>query len=98
MPVVAAVAEWDNLMRRLNAAAPEAFTSDQRAVNLREGEGRDRGCGRHYTSSVDGRSLGRIPMIDLETALRAVRLAKSEAEQWSKVSLDQRKQIGRAHV
>ena len=92
MPVVAAVAEWDNLMRRLNAAAPEAFTSDQRALNLMEGEWKDPGFGRHYTSSVDGRSLGRIPMIDLETALRAVRLAKSEAEQWSKVSLDQRKQ------
>ena len=57
-----------------------------------EGEWKDPGFGRHYTSSVDGRSLGRIPMIDLETALRAVRFAKSEAEEWSKVSLDQRKQ------
>src|ERR1700723_2768859 len=92
MSVVAAVAEWDNLMRRLNAAAPEAFTSDQRALNLMEGEWKDPAFGRHYTSSVDGRSLGRIPMIDLETALRAVRFAKSEAEEWSKVSLDQRKQ------
>ena len=92
MQVVAAVAEWDNLMRRLNAAAPEAFTSDQRALNLMEGEWKDPGFGRHYTSSVDGRSLGRIPMIDLETALRAVRFAKSEADEWSKVSLDQRKQ------
>ena len=53
MPVVAAVAEWDNLMRRLNAAAPEAFTSDQRALNLMEGEWKDPAFGRHYTSSVD---------------------------------------------
>ncbi len=92
MPVIAAIAEWDNLMRRLNAAAPEAFTSDQRALNLMEGEWKDPGFGRHYTSSVDGRSLGRIPMIDLETALRVVRFAKSEADEWAKVSLDQRQQ------
>src|SRR5277367_5472527 len=92
MPVIAAVAEWDNLMRRLAAAAPEACASDGRALNLMEGEWKELGFGRHYTSSVDGRSLGRIPMIDLEAALRAVRFAKSEAEDWSKVGLDQRKQ------
>ena len=80
MPVIAAVAEWDNLMRRLAAAAPEALASDGRALNLMEGEWKELGFGRHYTSSVDGRSLGRIPMIDLEAALRAVRFAKSEAE------------------
>jgi acyl-CoA reductase-like NAD-dependent aldehyde dehydrogenase len=92
MPVIAAVAEWDNLMRRLTGFAPEAFAPDGRVLNLMEGEWKDPGFGRHYTSSVDGRSLGRIPMIDLETALRAVRYAKGESEAWAKVSLDERKQ------
>ena len=92
MPVIATVAEWDNLMRRLTGLAPEAFASDGRVWNLMEGEWKDPGFGRHYTSSVDGRSLGRIPMIDLDTALRAVRFAKSEAEAWAAVGLDQRRQ------
>src|SRR5271154_5728234 len=92
MPVIAAIAEWDGVLRRLKSFAPEAFTSDGRALNLMEGAWKEPGFGRHYTSSVDGRSLGRIPMIDLDTALRAIRFAKAEAEAWSKVSLEQRKQ------
>src|SRR5260370_4246987 len=49
------------------------------------------GVGRHYTSAVDGLSLGRIPMIDLETARRAVKFAKSEAASWATVELDERR-------
>lgn len=91
MPIIAPAAEWDTLLRRMKAEIPEAFQSDGRALNLMEGEWRDPGFGRHYESAVDGRSLGRMPMIDLETARRAVKFAKSEALAWAAVDLDERR-------
>lgn len=91
MPLVAPFAEWERLHSRLRSEAPEAFASDKRILNLMEGEWKEPGFGRHYESSVDGRSLGRIPMIDLETARRAVQFAKSEATAWAGVDLDERR-------
>ena len=91
MPMIAPIAEWDLLLRRMKAEIPEAFLSDGRALNLIEGEWRDPGFGRHYESAVDGRSLGRMPMIDLETARRAVKFAKSEAVTWAAVDLQERR-------
>jgi acyl-CoA reductase-like NAD-dependent aldehyde dehydrogenase len=57
-----------------------------------EGEWKEPGFGRHYESPVDGRSLGRISMIELEVARRAVRFAKAEAATWASLDLDQRRQ------
>jgi len=91
MPLIAPAAEWDLIVRRLKAEAPEAFLSDGRLLNLIEGEWQEPGFGRHYTSAVDGRSLGRIPMIDLEAARRAVKFAKSEAASWATSELDERR-------
>ena len=76
---------------RLKAEAPEAFDSEGRVLNLMEGVWKEPGFGRHYESSIDGRSLGRIPMIDLETARTAVKFAKSEAGAWAQVELDERR-------
>jgi len=56
-----------------------------------EGEWSHPGAGRHYESAVDGCSLGRIPMLDLEAARRAVKFAKSEAADWAAVDLDERR-------
>lgn len=91
MPIIAPAAEWGSLSTRLKAEAPEAFDSEGRVLNLMEGEWKEPGFGRHYESSIDGRSLGRIPMIDLETARAAVKFAKSEAGGWAKVELDERR-------
>ena len=91
MPHISPTASWDTVIARLRAEVPEAFTSDQVVLNLIEGEWSHRGAGRHYESPVDGRSLGPIPMLDLETARSAVRYAKSEAADWSLVDLDERK-------
>ena len=91
MPLIAPAAEWDTLVRKLKSEIPEAFTSDGRILNLIEGQWQEPGFGRHYESAVDGRSLGRIPMIDLETARRAVQFAKSEASGWAAVDLDERR-------
>ena len=92
MPQVAAVAEWDSLLARTRALIPETFNSEGRLLNLMEGEWTEPGFGRHYTSSIDGRSLGRIPMLELEPARRAVKFAKHEGAAWAAVDLDQRRQ------
>src|SRR5260370_5887144 len=89
--MMATAGEWDSSVRRLKTEAPEAFLSDGRVLNLIEGEWKEPGFGRHYTSAVDGRRLGRIPMIDLEAARRAVKFAESEAASWATVELDERR-------
>ncbi len=91
MPIIAPAAEWDSLSRRLRGAVPQAFDSEGRVLNLLEGEWKNPGYGRHYTSAVDGRSLGRIPMLDLDPALAAVKFAKSEARAWAAIDLDERR-------
>src|SRR5277367_2850604 len=91
MPMIAPAAEWDTLVQKMKSQMPEAFASDGRILNLIEGEWRELGFGRHYESAVDGRSLGKIPMIDLETARRAVKFAKSEGSAWASVDLDERR-------
>jgi hypothetical protein len=52
--MIAPAAEWDKVVGRLKAEAPEAFLSDGRLLNLIEGEWQEPGFGRHYTSAVDG--------------------------------------------
>ena len=56
-----------------------------------DSEWKNPGFGRHYTSAIDGRSLGRIPMLDLDSALAAVKFARSEANTWARVDLDERR-------
>jgi len=84
-------AEWDKVLSDTAAAAPEAFGPDHRVLNLLEGDWGSPGSGRHYESPVDGRLLGHIPMLDLQTARSAVKFAKSESAQWASVDLDERK-------
>lgn len=91
MPIIAPAAEWAGLSLKLRGTVPEAFDSEGRVLNLLEGEWRNPGFGRHYESAIDGRSLGRIPMLDLDSALSAVKFAKSEALSWAHVDLDERR-------
>jgi acyl-CoA reductase-like NAD-dependent aldehyde dehydrogenase len=91
MPIIAPAAEWDTLVQKMKTATPEAFGADGRILNLMEGQWQELGFGRHYESAVDGRNLGKIPMLDLETALRAVKFAKSESIPWAEVALDERR-------
>lgn len=82
---------WPHLLGQLRAAAPEAFSSDGNVLNLIGGEWGHPGHGKHYATPVDGNELGRMPMIDLDTAKRAVRASAQEHEPWSQVDLDTRK-------
>src|SRR5271168_2472413 len=92
MPMIAPAAEWDTLVQKMKSQMPEAFASDGRILNLIEGEWSELGFGRHYESAVDGRSLGRIPMLEVEPARRAVKFAKHESTAWAAVDFDQRRQ------
>jgi acyl-CoA reductase-like NAD-dependent aldehyde dehydrogenase len=91
MPLIAPSAEWDSLFGKLKSFVPEAIGAEDRVLNLMEGQWQEPGFGRHYESAVDGRSLGRIPMLDLAAAQRAVKFAKSEARPWAEVDLDERR-------
>jgi hypothetical protein len=70
-------AEWETVLARARAAAPEAFDSDGQVLNLIEGAWVERGHPKPALSPLDGTPLARLPMVDLETARRAVRFARS---------------------
>ncbi|NJN17993.1 MAG: aldehyde dehydrogenase [Oscillochloris sp.] len=89
--IIAPGMEWSHLLERIAATVPEAFRSDRQVLNLIEGNWGFPGHAKHYSTAVDGSELGRMPMIDLETAKRAVKFAAHEHEQWSQVDLDERR-------
>ena len=91
--VIKPEAEWPALTARMRAVAPEAFTPEGQALNLIEGEWQQPGYGKSYQSPVDATPLGRIPMIDLEVALRAVRFGAEEAADWARRDLDERRRL-----
>jgi len=88
--MVAPEIAWPRLLGQLKAAAPEAFGADGDVLNLIEGDWGNAGHGKHYYTAVDGSELGRMPMIDLDTAKRAVKFAAHEHELWARVDLDER--------
>jgi len=83
--------EWQRLLQRAQSAAPEAFGFEGQPLNLANGEWSQPGRGKPFHSPVDGSTLGRFPMLDLEAAKRAVRSAAAEFKHWSKVDLDERR-------
>ncbi|MBV9282804.1 MAG: aldehyde dehydrogenase family protein [Chloroflexi bacterium] len=83
--------EWPTIYDRARAILPEAFGEGGRVLNLVEGEWGYPGHGKRYISACDGTELGFLPMLDLETARRAVRFAAAEREAWSNLDLDERR-------
>lgn len=83
--------EWLTLLQQLRGILPEAFTSEGNVLNLLEGEWGHPGRGKPYFTAVDGTLLGQMPMLDLETAKRAVKFAAHEHEPWVRVDLDERR-------
>jgi acyl-CoA reductase-like NAD-dependent aldehyde dehydrogenase len=83
--------DWTTLLKRVRTAVPEAFSRDGDPLNLVNGEWSMPGRPKPFHSSVDGSTLGRFPMLDLEAARRAVRGAATEYKRWSKVDLDERR-------
>src|SRR5919201_6550654 len=89
---ILAGAEWPTLYARVQAILPEAFGANGQILNLIEGEWGHPGRGRRSLSPCDATPLCTFPMVDLETARRAVRFAAAEHTSWTRVDLDERRQ------
>src|SRR5579875_945311 len=91
IPHIYEPARWENLKAWMKSVVPEAFTSDGQVLNLIEGEWKEPGHPRPFHSANDGTLLGMLPMVDAETARRAVEFAAREFATYSRVDLDERK-------
>src|SRR5262249_43813943 len=83
--------EWDGLLAQTRALAPEAFSANQRILNLIGGEWQEPGYERPYKTPNDGTMLGALPFISYEIAQRAVEFAAREQAEWAQVDLDERR-------
>jgi acyl-CoA reductase-like NAD-dependent aldehyde dehydrogenase len=83
--------DWQTLTAKAKAAAPEAFASDGAPLNLLCGAWGSPGRPKAIHSPVDGSRLGHLPMLDLESARKAVHASAAEFKEWSKVPLEERK-------
>jgi acyl-CoA reductase-like NAD-dependent aldehyde dehydrogenase len=84
-------AEWPTVYAKARSLLPEAFGEDGHVLNLVEGQWSYPGHGKHFFSPCDGTPLCTYPMLDLETAHKAVRFAAEQQESWSVVDLDERR-------
>jgi len=84
-------ADWASLYKRAQAIAPDAFRDHGQVLNLVEGMWGRPGHGKQFDSPCDGTTLCTFPMLDLPTALKAVRFAAGEHEAWTKTDLDERR-------
>lgn len=84
-------ASWQEIYARAQAIAPEAFGPGGHVLNLIGGRWGYPGRGKVFLSPCDGTPLCMYPMIDLDAAKEAVRLAAAEHERWSQVDLDERR-------
>lgn len=89
--MIAPSVQWEQLLGQLRSAVPEAFDNNGNPLNLIGGQWGNPGHGKRYATAVDGSELGRIPMIDLDTAKRAVKFAANEYQSWTQVDLDERR-------
>ncbi|MFT5864115.1 MAG: acyl-CoA reductase-like NAD-dependent aldehyde dehydrogenase [Flavobacteriales bacterium] len=84
-------ARWESLLQQLKNQVPEAFDGTGDILNLIEGKWQQTGNKKMFTSSVDGTILGHYPMLNAKNGNNAVEYARADFNQWSKVSLDDRK-------
>lgn len=90
--IIAPALEWPRLLEQAKAIVPEAFDEDSNPLNLIHGEWGFPGHPKTFLSPVDGTILGNYPMIDLDTARRAVAAAAAEFGAWSTTDLSERQQ------
>lgn len=90
MPRVHDVHAWPRTASALRAAAPEAFADDGAPLNLIGGVWGSPGNARTVLSPVDSSPIGRLPMLDVADAARAVELAADAREAWVRVPVDER--------
>ena len=89
--IISPQVEYATLLAQVKQIAPEIFTPEGDFLNLLEGRWQEAGKPRVFISPVDGTVLGSLPMLDHETAARAVVAAKKEAPAWAATSADERR-------
>ena len=89
--IISPKVSFANLSEQLKKVAPEIFDAEGKFLNLAEGEWKFGGTPREFVSPIDGSILGALPMLDRETAQKAVEFASAEFRAWSKTDLDERK-------
>lgn len=89
-PRIAKGHDWESVLREMRRLTPYVFSSDGKLLNLIEGQWTQAGRGKPILSPVDGSLLGHLPMLDVETARRAVEHAAHEAVAWGQLDLDER--------
>lgn len=82
--------EWPRLLEQARALVPEAFDAPGHPLNLIAGEWSHAGHPKPFLSPVDGTTLGSFPMIDLDTARRAVAAVAAEFGAWSTTDMTER--------
>lgn len=90
--IIAPGVEWSHLLEQAQTLVPEAFSHEGHPLNLIGGEWCCSGHPKLFLSPVDGTALGYYPMIDLDTAQRAVAAAAAEFGAWSTTELSERQQ------
>ncbi|PJJ60790.1 aldehyde dehydrogenase family protein [Hymenobacter chitinivorans] len=89
--IISPAVEFGSLLNQVKQITPEIFTPDGKFQNLMEGRWQEPGTPREFTSPIDGTQLGWMPMLNRETALKAVQFAKGEAAAWAGTDLDERR-------
>ena len=89
--IISPQVEFGGLLSQMKAVAPEVFTTDGKFLNLLEGRWQEIGSPREFHSPVDGSQLGWMPMLNHDTAVRAVVAAKAEAPAWAATAPDERR-------
>ncbi len=90
--IIAPGVEWSHLLKQAQTLVPEAFSHEGHPLNLIGGEWCCPSHPKLFLSPVDGTALGYYPMIDLDTAQRAVAAAAAEFSAWSTTELSERQQ------
>ena len=78
--VIVRGADWGTVYKSAQAIAPDALRDHGQVLNLVEGMWGRPGHGKPFDSPCDGTTLCTFPMLDLPTALKAVRFAAGEHE------------------
>lgn len=89
--IISPKVEFKKLLKQVKSVAPEIFDAKGKFLNLAEGEWKYAGTPKEFVSPIDRSVLGGLPMLDRETAQKAVEFASSEFRAWSKTDLDERK-------
>jgi acyl-CoA reductase-like NAD-dependent aldehyde dehydrogenase len=83
---------WREVLARAQHAVPAACEGPNKSLlNLIGGKWCEPGRPRMLFSPIDGTPLGPYPMIDLEAAKEAVNLSATEAGEWGKTGIAERK-------